>query len=43
MRLLNIAPLKHLIKRIDDEKIYNFKAKSFSRILKDYKNQLLMY
>ena len=29
-------------KRIDDEKIYNYKAKSFSRILQDYKNQLLM-
>ena len=29
-------------KRIDDEKIYNFKAKSFSRILQDYENQLLM-
>ena len=30
-------------KRIDDENIYNFKAKSFSRILQDYENQLLMY
>ena len=30
-------------KRIDDEKIYNYKAKSFSRILQDYENQLLMY
>ena len=29
-------------KRIDDEKIYNYKAKSFSRILQDYENQLLM-
>ena len=29
-------------KRIDDEKIYNDKAKSFSRILQDYENQLLM-
>ena len=29
-------------KRIDDEKIYNYKAKSFSRILQDYKNHLLM-
>ena len=29
-------------KRIDDEKIYNHKAKSFSRILKDNENQLLM-
>ena len=28
-------------KRIDDEKIYNCKAKSFSRILQDYENQLL--
>ena len=28
--------------RIDDEKIYNYKAKSFSRILQDYENQLLM-
>ena len=25
-------------KRIDDEKIYNYKAKSFSRILQDYEN-----
>ena len=30
-------------KRLDDEKIYNYKAKSFSRILQDYENQLLMY
>ena len=30
-------------KRIDDEKIYNYKAKNFSRILQDYENQLLMY
>ena len=29
-------------KRIDDEKIYNYKAKSFSRILQDYENQILM-
>ena len=29
-------------KRIDDEKIYNYKAKSFLRILQDYENQLLM-
>ena len=29
-------------KRIDDEKIYNYKAKSFSRVLQDYENQLLM-
>ena len=29
-------------KRIDDEKICNYKAKSFSRILQDYENQLLM-
>ena len=29
-------------RRIDDEKIYNYKAKSFSRILQDYENQLLM-
>ena len=29
-------------KRIDDEKISNCKAKSFSRILQDYENQLLM-
>ena len=29
-------------KRIDDEKIYNYKAKSFSRILQNYENQLLM-
>ena len=30
-------------KRIDDENIYNFKVKSFSRILQDYENQLSMY
>ena len=30
-------------KRIVDEKIYNYKGKSFSRILQDYENQLLMY
>ena len=31
-------------KRIEDnENIYNYKAKSFSRILQDYENQLLMY
>ena len=30
-------------KRIDDEKIYNYKEKNFSRILQDYENQLLMY
>ena len=29
-------------KRIDDEKIYNYKAKSSSKILQDYENQLLM-
>ena len=29
-------------KRIDDEKIYNYKAQYFSRILQDYENQLLM-
>ena len=29
-------------KRIDDEKIYNFKRKNFSRILQDYENMLLM-
>ena len=29
-------------KRIDDEKIYNFKGKNFSRILQDYENELLM-
>ena len=29
-------------RRIDDEKIYNYKAKSFSRILQAYENQLLM-
>ena len=27
-------------KRIDDEKIYNYKAKCFSKILQDYENQL---
>ena len=30
-------------KKIVDEKIYNYKAKSFSRILQDYENQLLIY
>ena len=31
-------------KRIEDnENIYNYKAKSFSRILQDYENQLLIY
>ena len=30
-------------KRIDDENIYNYKAKSFSRLLQDYENKLLMY
>ena len=29
-------------KRINDEKIYNFKGKNFSRILQDYENMLLM-
>ena len=29
-------------KIIDDVKIYNYNAKSFSRILQDYENQLLM-
>ena len=29
-------------KRIDDEKIDNYKAKSFSRMLQDYENKLLM-
>ena len=29
-------------KRIDDEKIYNYNAKSFSRILEDYENRILM-
>ena len=29
-------------KRINGEKIYNYKAKRFSRILQDYENQLLM-
>ena len=29
-------------KRIDDRRIYNYNAKSFSRILQDYENQLLM-
>ena len=29
-------------KRIDDENIFNYKAKSFSRVLQDYENQLLM-
>ena len=30
-------------KRIDDENIYNYIDKNFSRILQDYENQLLMY
>ena len=30
-------------KRIDDENIYNYIGKNFSRILQDYENQLLMY
>ena len=30
-------------KRIDDENIYNYKAKSFSRVLQDHENKLLMY
>ena len=30
-------------KRIDDEKIYNYKAKSFSRVLQDYENRLIMH
>ena len=29
-------------KRINDEKIFNFKGKNFSRILQDYENMLLM-
>ena len=29
-------------KRIDDEKIYNYKTDSFSRVLQDYENQLLI-
>ena len=29
-------------KRINDEKIFNFKRKSFARILQDYKNMLVM-
>ena len=29
-------------KRINDEKIYNYKGKNFSRILQDYENMLLM-
>ena len=29
-------------KRIDDEKIFNYKGKNFSRILQDYENELLM-
>ena len=29
-------------KRIDDEKIYNYKGKNFCRILQDYENMLLM-
>ena len=30
-------------KRIDNEKIYNYKGKNFSRILQDYENKLFMY
>ena len=30
-------------KRIDNENIYNYIGKNFSRILQDYENQLLMY
>ena len=30
-------------KRIDDENIYNYKAKSFSRLLQDYENRLIMH
>ena len=30
-------------KRIDDEKIFNYKGKNFSRILQDYENKLLMH
>ena len=33
----------NIYKRIDDENIFNYKAKSFSRVLQDYENQLLMY
>ena len=29
-------------KRIDDEKIFNYKGKYFCRILQDYENMLLM-
>ena len=29
-------------KRIDDKKMFNFKGKSFSRLLQDYENELLM-
>ena len=29
-------------KRIDNEKMFNFKGKNFSRILQDYENMLLM-
>ena len=29
-------------KRMDDEKLYNYKGKNFSRILQDYENMLLM-
>ena len=29
-------------KKIDDEKIFNYKGKNFSRILQDYENKLLM-
>ena len=32
-----------IYKRIDDEEIYNYIGKNFSRILQDYENQLLMY
>ena len=31
-----------IVKRINDEKIYNYKAKHFSRILQDYENKLLI-
>ena len=30
-------------KRIDNKNIFNYKAKSFSRVLQDYENKLLMY
>ena len=29
-------------KRIDDEKIFNYKGKKFCRILQDYENMLIM-